>query len=208
MAYENSSKIITLALIIVISIAAITVLYVNLAEDDNNKDMSDLYQEEEEPEEAEPLLTVIFGDYEAYYNITELELLDSSTGNGTFIKTGWLPTVNLEGPNEYTGCLITKLLEKVDNLPENYTIIISSSDGKTSEYNLSQIQGNVDIYNESGVITETGGVYMIVAYKKDGNYITDSEEGPLRIAFVDEDRITASNLWTRMVVSIEIIEEQ
>ena len=201
MANNNSNKIIILALITLIIIALVTVLYVNLPEDDSDEDVSDLFQEEEEL-----LLTVIFGDYEAYYNITELGMLDSSTGNGTFIKTGWLPTVILEGPNEYTGCLITKLLEQVDNLPENYTIIVSSSDGKTSEYNLSQIEGNVDIYNESGVVTETGGVNMIIAFKKDGEYITDSEEGPFRIAFIDGDRITASNLWTRMVISIEITE--
>ena len=47
---------------------------------------------------------------------------------------------------------------------------------------------------------------MIIAFKKDGEYITESEEVPFRIAFINGDKITASNLWARMVTSIEINE--
>ena len=94
-----------------------------------------------------------------------------------------------------------------DNLPSNYSILVNTSDFTTFNYNKSVINGQVEIYNESGNITQTGGVTMILAYKQDGIYLTDTDDGPLRIAFVNNGKITSSQLWARMVVSFEIIEQ-
>ena len=50
---------------------------------------------------------------------------------------------------------------------------------------------------------------MLLAYKEDGSYYSeidpDNEIGPLRIAYVGNNVITSSNLWSKMVVSIEVI---
>ena len=94
----------------------------------------------------------------------------------------------------------------MQNLPENYNVTVTASDGWSIEYTKNQINGAFDLYNETGDLIEDRIVTMILAYKEDGGYITDEEEGPLRIVFVGEDVITASGLWLRMVESIEIIE--
>jgi hypothetical protein len=50
---------------------------------------------------------------------------------------------------------------------------------------------------------------MILAYKEKDMYYSEidpeGEIGPLRIAFVKDDVITASNIWSKMVVSIDIV---
>ena len=50
---------------------------------------------------------------------------------------------------------------------------------------------------------------MIVCYEKDGEYLNESDDGRIKIAFVnqDEEKITASDLWWKFVESIEIIED-
>jgi hypothetical protein len=114
----------------------------------------------------------------------------------------------INGPYEYTGVNMTLLLDQFTSLPQNYSIVVKSSDNKTTEYNYSQIHGDVAIYNESsGNISGTGGVTMFLAYKEAGEYITDPTVGPLRIVFVDDELVTASTRWTKMVISIEIVEQ-
>ena len=50
---------------------------------------------------------------------------------------------------------------------------------------------------------------MILAYKEDGEYYSEIDPenviGPLRVAFVDDNVITSSNLLSKMVVSIDVI---
>ena len=100
----------------------------------------------------------------------------------------------------------TTLINQMEDLPENYNITVTASDGWTTEFTMDQVYGEIDLYNETGDIIEEGIVTMILAYKEDGEYINDLEVGPLRIAFIGEDVITSSSLWSKMVESIEIIE--
>lgn len=197
---KSKNKIITIALTIVILIAVITIIYVNLPKDDETNDKTT-------NGEVNTVLTLTFGNEIKNYTLQDLEIFETFTGKGTYIRVGWLPEVKLEGPFNFTGIKFSTILEEIDNLPNNYSISVYSSDNKTTEYNQSTINGQVSIYNESGDISEYGGVTMILAYKKDGEYLTDPEEGPFRIAFINDGKITASNLWARMVYSIEIIEE-
>ena len=78
-----------------------------------------------------------------------------------------------------------------------------SNDSKITTYNMSQIQGNVKIYNESGAVIRNSGATMILAYKIDGNYLTE-DTGPLRVVFCNNN-MTGSNLWAKMVISIIVI---
>lgn len=197
---KNTNKIITIVLAIVILIAAFTILYVNLHEE---KEINDKTPEGE----LEIIFTLTFSDEVINYTLQELETLESFTGKGTIIKIGWLPEVKLEGPFNFTGVGFNTLLDQIAYLLENYTVSVYSSDDKTTDYNQSTINGHINIYNESGKITGTGGVTMILAYKKDGKYITDPNEGPLRVAFINDGKITSSKLWAKMVVSIEIVEQ-
>ena len=205
----DTNKILTIFLVVIICIAAVVLLYVNLPKDETTDDTTDGDTangdtDNNQTEEPEEILSIQYNQNYVNYTLEELETFQYYIANGTMIKTGWLPEVVLEGPNVYTGIKMTILLNEVNNLPDDYTISVLSSDNKTIEFNISEIQGNVDIYNETGNITGNTGVTMILAYKKDGEYLNRTEEGYLRIVFVDDDKITASNLWAKKVVTIII----
>lgn len=206
----DQKKLITITLAIVICIAAIVVLYVNLPQDQNTND-------DNTNEEPVVLLTVTYGDEQSEYTLEELEDFSSTTGFGRYIKSKALKqgTViiepDLNGPAwEFTGVEISTLVDQFENLPDNYNITVTASDDWTSGYTKDNVTGAIDIYNETGAITATSGATMILAYKEDGSYYSeidpDNEVGPLRIAFVGEDVITLSSLWSKMVVSIEVVE--
>jgi hypothetical protein len=196
---EEKNKAITLVLIFIIIIAIITIVYVNLPKEEDTKHKTT-------NEESDTLLTFTFRDEITNYTLNDFEILEEFTGKGTYIKTGWLPDVVIEGPYNFTGIRVDTILNQIDNLPKNYTIRVSSSDGWTTDYNQSTVSGQVSIYNESGNVTQIGGATMILAYKKEGTYMTDAEEGPLQVAFINDGKITSSKLWTKMVVSLEIVE--
>jgi hypothetical protein len=203
---NNTNKKITAFLIIIILIAAFTYLYINLPGDNSkNENTSDETGEEEPTQETGTILTVTFKDAQTNYTLEELESLESFTATATMIKTGWLPTVVSEGPNLYTGVKFSTLLNQVKNLPENYSINVISNDSKITKYNMSQIHGNVKIYNESGAPINNSVATMILAYKIDGKYFTQENTGPLRVVFCNE-YMTASDLWAKMVISIVVNE--
>jgi hypothetical protein len=197
---KNTNKIRGAVLAVIILIAIFTIIYVNLPEDTEKKGNT-------LNEEKETIFSLKFGGKITNYSLEDLESLEEFTGKGTLLKYGALPNVFLEGPTNFTGIRANTLLNQIDNLPNNYSIVVYSSDDWTTEYNKSVINGQVGIYNESGNITQTGGVTMLFAYKKEGDYLTNPEEGPLRITFIDDGKITSSRLWAKMVVSVELIEQ-
>lgn len=188
---NTTNKSITIGLITIIIIAAIILLYVNLPQTENGIQKNEI------------VLSLIYGDQQINYTIAELELLEPYTGIGGFINR----LNKTFGPNEYIGVTISYLLEQITIIPDNYSVIITASDGWETPFDIDEIQGNVEIYNEKGAKEGTGDTTMIIAYMENGEYITNPDEGPIRVTYVD-DYYTSSSLWTRMVVSIEIIEEQ
>ena len=214
---NNSNKIITILLAIVICVAAITILYVNLPpegtedeqieDQDNNEDTAD----GNETEEPVVLLTVIYNETQNEYTLEDIEGFSSTKGTARQIKTKTLPDTVIINPElnesawEFIGAEVPTILAEFDDLPENYNVTITGIDDYPIEYTKDNILGNVDVYNETGEVVATNGTTMILAYKQNGEYITE-EYGPLRIAFVGTDAITGSNLWAKYVATIEIVE--
>ena len=154
------------------------------------------------PSSTEVLLTVVYGEEKTNFTLKDLQSMESYTGYGGY-KTKY-PSV--KGPFKYTGVNVTILLEDFD-LPGNYTLKVTASDGWVSNYTWDQIMGNVTVYDINGNETGFGGVTMLLAYAEDGDY--NFSDGPLRIAYVNEDEpITDSFLWAKYVVSMEIITEE
>ena len=208
MAGNNSNKLITSLLAVIIIIAAVTILFVNLPEEDEeqNDDETDLEEQEEEEEEIEFTFNLTYGDETKSYTLEELEELEAYSCSATMIKVSWLPDdVVIEGPNEFTGIRISTILDEFDILPENYNITSTASDGRTNKFNISMIQGEVNIYNESGLVVSNTGAEMILAYKIDGEYL-EEDKGPIRIVFCHNQYYTSSKLWAKMIESIEITE--
>ena len=196
MAMANKKVILAnlLALLMIISLS------VGCVEDDKKTNGQD--------EGPADILNLVFGDYQVNYSLEEIEMLDSYSGTGSYINSIGIISEKLE----YTGVQIITLLDEIPNVPENYNISIISDDGWTVNFTKNQTLGHIDVYNETGVIVSNETVVMILAYKENGSYYSeidpDNEIGPLRIAFVGNDIITSSKLWSKMIVTIEIIPTQ
>jgi len=204
---KKSNKIISLLLIVVISIAAIALIYVNLPEDSDDENTNDNNgNSDDNVIDDEILLSVIFNDESKEYTLSMIENISKYSNYGGMIKTGWLPDeIITEGPYNYTGVRLATLFQEFDNLPQYYNITVSSIDGRTTNLSYEIINGNVDIYN--GTANEsykTGGATTILAYKKEGEHL-DGSEGPLRIVILSNDDYTSSKYWAKYVVSIEIL---
>ncbi|RLF36428.1 MAG: hypothetical protein DRM99_02755 [Thermoplasmata archaeon] len=204
---NKNEKIITIALAIVISLAAVTIIYVNLPQKDNLSGQNNIATETPSNNEETTLLIVSFEGEQKNYTLSDLEQLEEYSGNGSYIKTKLLPdTVIIKGPYNFTGVKVSTLLDDFDNLPENYNITVTASDGWSKEFTKDNVNGVIDVYNETGEIIGDSSATMVLAYKENGEYLTNDTGGPLRIVFVGDNVITASNLWVKMVVSIEITE--
>ena len=157
------------------------------------------------------LLTITFDDYKVNYTLNDIEILETSSGAGGYIKTKLLPeSVVISDIIEYKGVSLPTLLDKIPNIPDQYNISVVSDDGYNKTFSRNETLGYVDVYNENGDIISNESAVMILAYKENDLLYSefDSENiiGPLRIALIGDDVITSSNLWLKMVVSIEILQ--
>ena len=195
MVEENgNNKIITILLVIIITFAAIAILYVNL------------------PQKEEVILTVIYGDEAVNYRLEDLKGMDTILGYGGY-RTSF---PSIKGQGIYTGVPVTTLVKLSAGTIIDYNITVySDEEGEKDSitYTYDMVQGNLDIYNSTNASDENpisiGGVTMIICYEADREYLDESKDGKLKIAFVNEDEelITKASLWWRFVYSIEIIEE-
>jgi hypothetical protein len=194
----KTNKIVAAVLVIALIVALGVFIFVNLPKQTSPNGGTTI------PPETS-ILTVSYNGTRWNYTLAELEALPVMTGSGSYIKVKLLPTVNITGPFNFTGVDIKILLDRIPNLPSNYNVISTSSDNYSFNYTFAQVYGNVEVYDTSGIITGPGGVTMLLAYKQEGQNITDPTVGPLRIVFVDHGAITPSSLWSKSVVSLEII---
>jgi len=213
---EKQTMFITVALVLVIVFAIGVMIYVNLPQESQNEreqdKESDTNQAQGNQSDKVPdaiILSLLYGDQEISFNLTELTEFETYTGYGRYIKTKLLPdSVSLGAVYEYTGVPLQTLLGAFDDLPENYTLNVTASDDYVTEYSKDDSLGYVDIYDENGTIIN-GTAVMLLAFMENGSYYheidPDNEIGPLRIAFVGEQtKITSSALWTKNIISIEI----
>jgi len=134
-----------------------------------------LYSPSETSKGGDVLLTISYGNEQYNYTLSDLEKIDEYSGNGGY-KTSH---GSIRGLASYTGVRMTKLLDEIGNLPDNYKVEVIASDNYSVNYTIDEIEGNVAVYDNSGNETGIGGVTMILAYAENGNY--DFNDGPLRI---------------------------
>jgi hypothetical protein len=150
----------------------------------------------------ETILTISVGPQIYNYSFYDLTELNYISGQGSYInKVG-----KITGPNTYTGVTVSVLLNTVPFLPTNYTFRAIASDEYARNYSINELNGNVTLFNETGIEIGTGNLTMIIAYEENGVFLNETTKGPLRIAFVDtQPSITNSGLWLSSLVKIEII---
>ncbi len=133
------------------------------------------------------------------YTMEEIKSMGSFTGTGSFLNS----VGNIEGPWEYKGVNVTKLVSNMYK-EEDFTLEVVSSDGYTMTFSDEQVNGQFTTYDQEGNIEqENGSVTMLLGYMKDGE--TNFPDGPLRIALVTEDgAITESHFWSKYVRRLRI----
>ena len=209
---NNSNKMITIALIAIICLAAMILLYVNLPDSEKTSDDINENIDEETVEKPIVNLSIIYDDQSITYSFDEIESMQSETGTSRYLKASPFfkdgqiiikPDIN-ESANQYTGVKITKLIENIEKLPDNYNVTISAPDGFDTTLSKEQVEGNMTVYNETGV-ESYADVIPILAYKQGSDYL-DEEDGVLMVAIIGEEPITLSNIWVSNVVKIEITD--
>ncbi len=187
------TKYIAILLALIFIIAGAVYIYVNLPKNEEKN-------EEPTPEEN-ILLTTVFGSDSFNYSLEDLMNLENTIGYGRYKSKKGISDLK-----SYTGVSVQELLDTIDSLPDNYTLVAFAKDDYNNTYSMYNISGHVEVYNESGNGTGIGNLTMIIAYEEDGVILNDSLGGPLRIVFVDEEgSITDSGLWAKYLIRIEII---
>ncbi len=209
---DMASKMLAIILIVVISIAAIVVLYVNLPQENEVEDgTTDGQTEDNESVIPETLLTVTYNNTDYEYTFSEIENFTSITGTARTLKWGYYEstgTVIIDPPmnetaNQYTGVKVQTILEEIENLPETYNVTISA-EGYEQEFNSTEINGYIKTYNETANATYVEAS-VVLSYKENGEYLSE-DNGPLMVAIVGDEPISPSDRWVTNVVSIEITE--
>ncbi|MFX1369087.1 MAG: hypothetical protein ACFFAY_10850 [Promethearchaeota archaeon] len=110
----------------------------------------------------------------------------------------------LNGPYVLKGVSLLSLLQSVGDLPSNYTLTVIASDGYTTEFNLTVVNGHIAGYNATtGNPVGQVSCTSILAYEKDGAPLDSDFGAPFRIAFLNaEGHLTDSYLWARWVAKL------
>lgn len=151
---------------------------------------------------TEPFIFQInFGENVYRYTMNKLMSFDPVTGEGGYLKS----TGTVVGQFNYTGVQVTDLLDDVGTTGINFTLEVVASDGYSSEYNQSQVEGVMEGFDSSTKSSQgLQNFTMILAYHENGEPL--SEGGPLRIVFLNEDGyLSEGRFWAKFVVRINII---
>jgi hypothetical protein len=198
---QNQNLLITIILAIVIVIAIGAYAYTTLF---NPNETSDDETDNTENDDInttnnEILLTINYQGTNYTYTLSELEEMKSVSGQGRKIKS----TGDISDPYNYTGVTISIILETINISSDVYQITAIANDSYSMDYSWNESNIEVEVYDESGNVSENGSATMIVAFKEDGQYLTGLY--PLRIAFIGEDDpITSSGIWVKNVTTIEV----
>lgn len=198
----KTNKILSAFVVIAIIVSIAVLVYVNLPKQKNTSS-----EDNTPPETTPPIFTLIYDDEQINYTMEGLERLETYTAKGgKRTQSGAIKDLG-----NYTGVNITKLINTFQPAPYMYSLKVISEDGNFS-YNYSTIIGNVNIYNPDNASDPNpigkGNMTMVLAYQYEGNWLNESSDGNLEIAFLDEQgSITQSFLWRKKVISIRIITE-
>ncbi|MFH1014221.1 MAG: hypothetical protein V1769_06945 [Thermoplasmatota archaeon] len=199
----KTNKILSAAVAIAIIISVAILVYVNLPKQTESS------TEDNTAHKTSPsIFTLIYNDQQTNYTLSNLVQLETYTAEGgSRTQSGFI-----KGMGNYTGINISTLVSLFHPAPLPYSLKVFSEDGTNRTYNYTTILGNVDIYNADNAsdpnATGKGNMTMVLAYKYEGNWLNESNDGKLKIVFLDEKgSITQASLWLKKVTSIKIITE-
>lgn len=193
-----------LAVTIIISIGIL--IYVNLPKQTDvviDEDDTDIAKKT-----APSVFSLIYDDEQKNYTLSGLQQMETYTAKGGYrTQSGFI-----RGFGNYTGVNITTLVSMFPPVPYQYSLIITSEDNKTQQFNYTTIQGHVNVYDPDNASNTDpigkGNMTMMLAFQHEGDWLDEANDGTLKIVFVDKQgSITQSSLWWKKVISMRIITE-
>lgn len=199
----KTNKILTVLVVGAIIISIGVLAYVNLPKQTVTPKPTDTAKKS-----APTIFSLIYDVDQRNFSLADLIQQETYTAKGGYrTQSGFIKEVG-----NYTGVNITTLIGMFYPTPPIYSIYVYSEDGDYVLYNYSTIQGIVNIYNPDNASDPNPigkeNMTMVLAFKYEGNWLNQSSDGKLKIAFLDEQgSITQSSLWWKKVTSIRIITE-
>ncbi len=130
----------------------------------------------------------------------EVTALEQVRGRGGYLKT----TGAVVGPYELVGVPLLTVLRQAGDLPENYSVEVTGSDGYVMTLSRSEVEGKVRVYDVRGQSMGIGSLTSILYYEEDGSRRFSGM--PLRLAFVGQgDAITDGHYWVKQVVGLRVV---
>ncbi len=156
----------------------------------------------EPPPPPEPTALILsYEDTTLSFTMSELMAMTPTSGEGGYRRS---QTGTIIGPYSITGVAFSTLLGYLPALPADYNLTAVASDDRITEYTKEMVEGSLSGYDPFGNPLESIQSTMVLAYLIEGSLIP-SGDGPLRIAFLNEDgNLTDGSLWAKMVVNITI----
>jgi DMSO/TMAO reductase YedYZ molybdopterin-dependent catalytic subunit len=156
----------------------------------------------ERPTPEPDILTTQRGDSALGFTMSEIQDMPSVTGTGGYKRSSG----TIVGPFTYTGVEMEYILNQTGALPADYTIEVVASDGYTTYYNKSQVDGLFDAYDQSGNPIGVQQFTLVLAYDEGGDSLP--EGGPLRVVTLSEDGyLSDGHFWAKAVDNITLIDE-
>ncbi|MCX6663549.1 MAG: hypothetical protein NTZ75_04810 [Euryarchaeota archaeon] len=199
----KTNKILSAAVVIAIIVSVAVLVYVNLPKQTVS------FSENNNAHKTTPtIFSLIYDDQQTNFTMADLVQLETYTAKGGYRTQSGM----IKGIGNYTGVNISTLVHTLRPAPLLYSLKVYSEDGENLSINYSTILGNVDIYNPDNASDPNpirkGGVTMVLAYQYEGKWLNESNDGKLKIVFLDEKgSITQASLWWKKVTSIRIITE-
>ncbi len=193
-----------LAVTIIISIGIL--IYVNLPKQTDvviDEDDTDIAKKT-----APSVFSLIYDDEQKNYTLNGLQQMETYTAKGGYrTQSGFI-----RGFGNYTGVNITTLVSMFPPVPYQFSLIITSEDNETQQFDYTTIQGHIDVYDPDNASNPDpigkGNMTMLLAFQYEGDWLDEANEGTLKIVFVDKQgSITQSSLWWKKVISMRIITE-
>jgi len=199
----KTNKILSAAVAIAIIVSVVVLVYVNLPKQTDSSS-----EDNTAHKTTPPIFTLIYDDKQKNYTIADLVQLEAYTAKGGYrTQSGFI-----KGVGNYTGVNISTLVNTFQPAPLLFSFKVYSEDGGNLSINYSTILGNVDIYNPDNASDSkpigNGGVTMVLAYQYEGQWLNESNDGKLKIVFLNEKgSITQASLWWKKITAIRIITE-
>jgi DMSO/TMAO reductase YedYZ molybdopterin-dependent catalytic subunit len=151
-------------------------------------------------------LVVQSGDQSVTLTWEDIQAMPAYEGMGGLINS----VGNVTPPAKYKGIPLEDLCGLVGGITEANSISVIASDGYAMTFSYDQIaSGNFDTYDPATGENAPfdGKLWAVVAYEREGEPLSEEEEGTLRLTVLGSPKmVTDGHWWVKWVDTIEIKE--